>query len=685
MLPPAMPQAGSPQPTPMPPGRTVLPLSSDDLALWRGNLDKSRQVRKTIALWWDANLDKYAPDQSDDPEGYGEDINTNRDFTLVERKKADLFYQRPDVSLIPSPLMIGHEALTDTDTTILNTKLGREGINALALVDQVLFDVLCPSGRGWTAMGYESATVDTPTTHPETGAPLSVPVPVYEDCFWRWFSPYQGLVPHDAHTARSDDWAWIGMDFEIPVRAAKRKGWVPDDYKGGPSNKELYHDSGLSDASEAVAKGALIYYKSALYRDDRVHPLHQTMLILMDGIDTPGEHKDSPYQTLDPQGRLTPDSLIGYAIHPLTIRTLTDSAHIPSDCTISRPLVNELNKFRSQMVEFREASVLRWMYNVDTLPVDALNKIVRSPVGGFIGVPGEAFVGDGSIKELPHGSMPRESFQTNDYIDNDLARTHAIDAEQSGVAGTHDQTATEANIKQANVNSRLGRERGVVLDWYCGGVTKFATILRRFLPIADAAKIVGQQAAEEWDGWRKTIPAGLAFTAMADSALRNDVSSDRQRAMQEYTFFANDTNIDRVALLKEILPKLHYSQKVINATPPQKGPEPARISLSFNGNDLNPNNPQFAIVMELMRQEGIQVSPQAVQEAQGSAQNAMLAQHALAAQAPSGDPGHGQPKPNTTHGGKVPQMEGLAKHHAELTGAMQGTGQPSPLGPGGVQ
>ena len=40
---------------------------------------------------------------------------------------------------------------------------------------------------------------------------------------------------------------------------------------------------------------------------------------------------------------------------------------------------------------------------------------------------------------------------------------------------------------------------------------------------------------------------------------------------------------------------------------------------------------------------------------------------------------------DTAHGGKVAPQESLSKHHADLTGGMQGTGQPAPLGPGGVQ
>jgi hypothetical protein len=513
---------------------------------------------------------------------------------------------------------------------------------------------------------------------------VMAPVPIYEDVFWRWISCYQGLVPSEARTSKSDDWPWIGYDFEIPVKTAIRLGWVPEDYKGGPPSNEIHKESALNNsaAGDTVAKGACIYYKSSLYRDDRPHPLHQTMLVLMDGIDDPAEHKDCPYQSLDQQGRLTPDSLIGWAVHPLTLRVMTDAAYVPSDCTISRPLVNELNKYRSQMVEQRDAQLLAYYYNVDTLPTDALQKAVNARIGGFVGVPGEAYTGDGAIKEFPHGTYPRENFTVNDYLDNDLARTHAIDAEQSGASAPGDQTATESQIKQNNVNARLGLERGNVLDWYIRGVTKYSSILQRLMPVEDAAKIVGQQAAAQWDTWRKKVPASLAFTAMPDSAQRTDLAVDKKRAMDEFSFLINAPGIQKVELTKELLKKLHYPPNVLETAPPPPHPEPTKPTFSFKGDDLNPLAPQFAIVMEILKQAGVNVSPQAVQEAQGSAANAAMAQTHI-----SSATGKGEPDTDDRHGGKLPQLENLSKHAAALTGGMQGTGAPAPMGPtpAGVQ
>jgi len=572
--------------------------------------------------------------------------------------------------------------MLESHTQIVNEQLGLNGVDARRLMHQVLFDVLCTVGTGWTVMGYDAATVPTPMEMPSgppqnpPGAILGlgaqtqptetqmVPVPIYEECFWRYLSPFQVLRPSTFRSTIWDDAPWLAYEFEIPVRIAKRKGWVTDKYQGGPSDNTIYADHGTGTSStDAVAKGVVLWYKSATYRDDIVHPLHLTYLVLMDSVDQPAEHKNSPYQTLDDKGGLTPDSLIGHPIHPFTIRSLTDASYVPSDCTVSRPLVNELNKFREQMIEYREACILRWMYNTDTLPREALDKIVRSPIGGFIGVPGEAFVGDGSIKELPHGTYPRENFTFNDYVDNDLARTHALDANQAGAANRGDKTATESQIQQSNINARLGLERENVLSRYCAGVTKFSTLLQRFWTVEQAAKIVGQQAAGQWDTWRKSVPAALAFTAMPDSTLRTDLAWDRKRAMDEYSFFANDPFINRMELLKQLLPKLHYTSKVLQEQPPSPHPPEPKISLAIASADLTPLSPSYANVYQILTQQGVQnLTPP------------------IAVAPPVAQPGLPPPMEQPAHGGKVAQMESLSKHAQDLTGGMQATGQPKPVG-----
>jgi hypothetical protein len=404
-----------------------------------------------------------------------------------------------------------------------------------------------------------------------------VDVPVDEHCFWEHFSGKQAIIPHNFRSTEWDRAAFLGLQFELPLTAGNRKKYnLPPDFTGSrPDGKQHYDHGDGSQGGENVFTGVELWYRSVLFREDIAHPDHLTQLILVDGIDEPVIERDSPYQTLTPKGGLTPDSLIGFPIHPFSVRKLTDSAYVPSDGTMIRPLENELDVFRTQMVQFRDAQTLRFIANGDVLPQAALDKIVRSPIGGITVVPGEAFVGDGAIKPLEGGSMPRESFQSNDYIDNDMARTTAVDASASGVQGIGAQTATAEQIQSANANARMDKERAIVLKRYIKGVTKFSTLLQRYLPVEDAAAIVGVQRAQVWDAWRKTANSALAFTALPDSALRVDQAVDRKAAMDLYSFLANDPFVQkgRQKLLEKLLRKHH-----IDPTGIVQPPDPASRS-----------------------------------------------------------------------------------------------------------
>jgi hypothetical protein len=618
----------------------------------------------------------------------------------VERKGADSFYQRPDVTLQPAPWMdspiANYQGQPDPQTgqptsapqkvavevhqELLNNHLGEHGIDAIEMMDAVVFDIICTQAVGFTKMGYESYTKDTPQVNPLTGEMVSVPVPILEQCFWEHFSGKQAIIPASFRSTQWDKAPFLGMAFELPLTAGNRKKYhLPDDFTGAKANGQQHYDLGdgtPQDGGDQVFTGVEIWYRSILYREDISHPEHLTQLVLIDGLDVPAIERDSPYQTVTPTGGLTPDSLIGFPIHPFSVRTLTDSAYLASDATMIRPLENELDTFRTQSVQFRDASILRYIANGDVLPADALNRIVRSPIGGITVVPSEAFVGDGAIKPLEGGSMPRDNFQAANTIDNDMARTTAIDGPASGVQGDGANTATESQIASANANARADKERARLLKRYISGATKFSTLLQRYLPVADAVAMVGPQRAQLWDAWRKQANGRLAFTAMPDSALRVDQAVDRKQAQDLYSFLANDPYIQagRPKLLEKLLRKFHIDPVGIVAPPPPPKPQPPSLAFSFKGEDLV--GPQAPIVLGIAQQLGLQIDPSWVTLSQAALQQDQ--QLALLAHAKDADSaGDGR------HGGKLAPQESLSKHAADVTGGMQGTGAPAALGAAG--
>ena len=654
--------------------------SKADLGAWRERVSLAQKRTDDWLPRWKDNLARYAPDTTTNIRKYNETINTNRDFTLVERKKADLFYRCPDVTVSPSPLLVGQEALMQTHQTILNEVLSEDGVDALGLMDELLFDVLCPAGFMWSLLGYEATIEEVEQPAPAPADPLTgqppmgpdgqplqvmqtVPVPIYEDVFWVRLSPVQVLIPAEFRSTHYDRAPWLGYRFEMPLRAAKRIWTLPAEFKGDTGGKPITFQETDQSGHDPMARGVTLFYKSALYRDDIRHPLHITKLVLIEGVDDPVEHRDSPDQSFDAVGRLTPDSLIGFPIHGGTLRVLSDSAYVPSDCTISAPLVNELNKFRDQMVRNREASIPLRMFNSEVLPPADLQKIISAPIGGMIPVPQDAFQGEGAIKEIARAQYPRENFTTNDYVDNDIARTHAIDASQSGVESTGTvKTATELQLNQGNANARLDKERNrVIKSYYITGVTKLSTLIQRYYPQDKAAEIVGQAAAQAWAAWTKQVPTRLALTVTPDSSLRTDTASERNMDLQFYQMTANDPNAVRVEILKSLATKFHKDPaKVVNEQPPQPPPKPPDVSIAIKGDDLNPQMPQYANIAAILKEKGIDLVP--------------------AQPAPAPEPGG---LPQMDHPGAVSPQEPLSKHQMDQTGNMQGTGQPAPMAPGG--
>jgi hypothetical protein len=210
-------------------------------------------------------------------------------------------------------------------------------------------------------------------------------------------------------------------------------------------------------------------------------------------------------------------------------------------------------------------------------------------------------------------------------------------------------------------------------------VTKFATLLQKYLTVEQAAQIVGPERAQIWDVWRKQVASSLAFTAMPDSALRVDQAVDRKQAQELYSFLANDPFIakGRAKLLEKLLRKFHIDPTGLVAPPDPPKPEPPKLAFSFKGEDLV--GPQAPIVLGIAEQLGLTIDPSWVALSQAMLQQSME----LAAQADA-DKANGGAAGDTKHGGKLAQQPSLSKHAADLTGNMQGSGQPAPLGAGGM-
>jgi hypothetical protein len=323
--------------------------------------------------------------------------------------------------------------------------------------------------------------------------------------------------------------------------------------------------------------------------------------------------------------------------------------------------VNELNRFREQQILLRDSNIPLRVLNADVVPTEVQAKIARAEYGAApIPMPAEFFASE-NLKEIAKATYPRENFVFEDKQDADIARTHAMDANQAGVQNDTARTATELQLIQSNSTVRLDKERNKVLQWYVKGVTKFSTLVQRYVTEAQAAEIVGRERARVWAQTMPLVPAALAFDAAPDSALRVDATQRRKIALEKYQYFRNDPEVSAGELLKnEVFPAMGMDTRSLAkpVPPPPTQPEPPKASISIKGDDLNPMMPQYTGVLLVLKASGLDVSS--------------LPPPAPIIQ-PTVNPGVVQPEPGLAGAGPGDQ-----------TGGMQGMGGRAPIAPGGA-
>lgn len=650
-------------------------MPASDVALWWTRITLARERRKREADRGKKLLEAYLPPASMDADA----INSNVHFRNVESKKAKLFFQLPDLQLTALPLVEGAvdpqtQQPVDPSATVaakrelLNKLLGRDYADVKKLaIDPALTDVLLTIGIGPTKICYESYSQPTPMPVqtgevPQQGSVLGlqtvpqmdmqmVPVPVHE-C-WRWyrFSTSKYLIAHDWHSSDYDRAPWQGMEFVEPLNAQSRKAYgLPDDFVANATRDDLVLEVGGRDPGEGSAsliKGVELWIQASAYDDTVANPQRYRQLILIEGMkEAPAVYRDSPYQTVGPDGRLSVDSLIGNPIHPLTIRDEPDSAWPKSDSAFTDPLVKQKNTWRAQTIKGRDANLQRFLHS-DRITT-AIDKLKDADTGQGVAVEDELMARgiDKLIAPIPHLDRAESDIRGEMGIDQDLQETLGLGANQAGAMNPGRRSATEVATVRQSVSERLQGERARVIEWYLSGVRKFDALVQRYGDADNLTPIIGQKNTALILAW-KSVNGRNAFDAKPDSQLAVDAADDRKNALDYQNFNAKNPMVDQLELSRIVASKFGFDPSRLvrqPPPPPPPAPPPPKISATFTAADLHV--PEVRMLLGLPATP----SPEAVQHA------AQLAAAAI--------------KPE--HGGAADQVDKLSKHHGEITGQMNG-------------
>lgn len=668
----------APEPDADAPKPLAIELPADGLGsekYWQDEIERSEKRRKKELDNWKVNLDRYKGQRDGvDKGGRGGNtqITVNVDFYNTEQKAAQLFFQTPAVQLTPQ--MPGLEDAAVLFQHVLNEKLGPNGASVIDTVDECLFDVICPSGVGPSEISYEAVTVqkqvpvndpltNQPQVDPTTLQPMTQAIPWTIWCKYAWdhFSPGKLLLPAGFLSTDYDAMPWIGRELEQDVdQVSARVGGKKDDY-GSNSDDNTLAGSRDKEALRETTRVYRIWYKASLYDPSVLNPeLIRKIEIVQTKKRQPvaRAHEDSPYQKFDPATGEMLQGMRGFPIHPLCIRRVTDTQYPPSDCSISRPQVDELSMGRSQMLQQRQRNIP--IRGVNTLTVDKANvqRMERGDWQGLLLFNGP--VSDSDIREIAPAGFPTENFSFNTIVDRDIAKLWALDANQQGVTNDSAHTATELAIADKAKDTRLAKERARVLEWYIKGYEKFSTLLQMFADQTQLVAILGEDGAQRLAAWDKTqIQGRYAFSARPDSTVRIDAAEERAELLRAYNLMANDPRVNREAFLNEIAARFRLDPKKFLQQPPAPAPEAPKISISFKG-ELLPAGVQ----LQIFQQNGIQVSPNDVAEMTAK-QMIELTTQAAQAKAPAS-------RGNGKHGGAARPMQPISQHDADLTGSRPG-------------
>lgn len=694
--PPQAPPMGAPPQVP-PMQATSLPLPAEaDFGFWKSEVERADRAQDPYKSDWQNNVEYYKAGKPTDKPTTADYVNVNVDFYQVEQKQAQLFYEQPDLQLtvkgalsVPPPMPLPGQppqpandqqsaAIIQAHRALMNELLGDEQMDVLATVQKAIKSCLCVEGTAPVLLGYQPTVRSvTPPVQPGSilGLQGAIDVPLYKQFYALNFSRRKFLHPVDFADTDWDRAPWLGMRFRMPFTVASREfkdvfGKYPQFTGTTTADQYLIEQSDRQNESAGLAyvDGVLIFYRAAQYDPAAIHPELYRELVLIDGLDEPARHRDSPHQTINPDGSLSGDSLIGNPIHPLTIRSVPDSSFVPSDSRMTRGLVQELCTFRKQMVQLRDTNRTYYLFDVDKLPPETVAKIENRTIGSLIGVEG-GYLAQGAnsiIAPVSPGSQGRETYLANDYITRDIEKTLAIDATGAGVQESDNETATKTNLVDRNRSVRLDAERRQVLRWYLKLVYKVSAMACRYLNQQDVTRYIGQAQAQAWAQWdKKAVDGRVAFKAKPDSQIRLDAAVERRNILQLYQMTANDPNVARVALLKSLFEKfgLNPSEIVVDQLPAK--PHDENISLRLGGEDLV--GPQRPIVLELLAQGGYQISQQAIDESAGQ----LFKQVTLGLRDANGKAVPATPR-LAEHGGPAEQVRSLSKQQGDETGNRPG-------------
>lgn len=615
-------------------------MAADELSMWWKRIEKAEARIRARETAWDTLLDEYMPIVS--KSGAAETVKVQEHFRNVHSKIGNLFYRSPDLIMtpddpgpanntIPNPMppqpgMPPPEPLKMEDViaikqAVLKKKLGRDGIKAGRLMDELLFDILSNSGIGVCKVGYKctfkaiqqpkmgppvmpqqpGAILNlsqppqqapmVPQMDPMTGQPMmeTVNVPVHESWYARRVSPKKYLCNHDLYSTRyEEDSTWQGHIFFISQKQAMKDFQLTEQEAQKATEDDRRHkytEDQQGSESSGLVKCYEIYCKSSFFTEE-VHPDAYHQLILVHGLkEKVVVWRPSPDQTFGPDGKLTQDSVLGNPIKVLTIRDLADSCFPPADSAFTNSEIKQLSTWRRQSIRIRDAAIGKYLFDSDAFDEAEVEQLKNGEVGEHIALKGGALK-DGADKvytttaQVHSTPDDQRGFQG---IKQDINETLGIGSNQAGVETDTVRTATEAEKVASASQARNEKERARVIDFYLDVARAVDQLLMRYMDANEVVQVGGEEAMARLQVWNgKLIQGRYLYDIAPDSQLAPDNAQDFNLTLKYFNIVAMDPLVNRAYLHRRLARMRGFDPAKVIATanmqmiqPPMGGPSQA--------------------------------------------------------------------------------------------------------------
>jgi hypothetical protein len=559
--------------------------TKDPWSAWRGRIASSRKYRDEKIHDWQTNVQKRKgePSHRTAADAVGSKTSSgvvvNKDWPLTKSKIALLYSQNPEIRLStedPRAAQVVPQFAKAVNDTLEKAKVG-------AAIEEELADVINASGIAAVVVACEKRTEmrDMPSMDPMIAAmsgivPEMVPVEHTADIRYpvRRISPACLLIPSDFTGSIYDDARWLGYEGTMSWAEAKVQFGLTDEEKEKVVGKDkrvkgdtsLNPDTNKFNDTDAVNFQELFYWKHN-YDPDETSFSALGRYVFVDGLEDPKVNEDYKGQQRTQDGKV-----VGVLRNPIQVLTLTyisDESLPPSDSTISRGQVSELEDSRDAMAQQRKHSIpIRW-FDTSRVSANTRSLIEKGTIQGLVPVMGS---GERAIGEVSRASFPPEKYELDKIISGEITDQWTVGPNQASSFSTGERTAREASIVENNFKQRIGLER--------------AKLERHFVAIAEI--LGGLMALHGSSGIPVDLLGSITYSVRVDSTVLLDADQRIEQIKDYLNVWGQSGFINPQKLAIEHAELLGLDPIGLVIDPQPKPPEPVKVSVSKAEDIINP-------------------------------------------------------------------------------------------------